>query len=146
MTKIVVEGWRAGADERREAAAVPANELPVLNDEQKEVAKKLGISEESYARSTYAGRRNQERLLEKTRRFAQILMNRLGAVADGAKIERIRLVTVDHEYKIEISLNQQRIHFRVPEEMVDDLVEGGSTEVESQIVNRLQNVLAGRAA
>lgn len=144
--EITVEGWRAGREERDEAAGVPTGQLPILTDEQKSVAKKMGISEEVYARSTYAGRKNQERLIDKTRRFARILEKRLGSISDGAQIDRVRLVTIDHEYRIDVSLKGRTVHFRVAEEMVDDLVEGGSTEIEEQIVNRLGNVLAGRAA
>jgi hypothetical protein len=144
--EIIVEGWRAGREERDAAKSVPTGELPTLTDEQKMVAKKMGISEEAYARSTYAGRRNQERLTEKTKRFARVLEKRLTPLAEGARIDRIRLVTIEHEYRIDISANGKIIHFRLPEEMVDDLIEGGSASIEEQIANRLENVLAGQAA
>ena len=144
--EIVIEGWRAGGEERKEAASVPVDQLPVLTDEQKLVAKKFGMPEEAYARSTYAGKRNQERLVEKSKRFAQILGEKLATIAEGAKIDRVRLVTIEHEYRIDLSVNDAKIHFRVPEEMVDDLVEGGSAHVGQQIADRLETVLAGRAA
>ena len=144
--EIIIEGWRAGGQERKEAATVPANQLPELTVEQKSVAKKLGISEEDYARSAYAGKRNQDRLIEKTRRFAGILEERLRSLSEGARIERVRLVTIEHEYSIELSVNDRRIFFRVPEEMVDDFIEGGSADVGRQIMNRLETVLTGRAA
>jgi hypothetical protein len=144
--EIVIEGWRAGSEERKAAANAAAADLPALTEEQKTVAKKMGISEEAYARSTYAGRRNQERLTEKTKRFARILEKRLAALAEGARIDRVRLVTIEHEYRVDISTNGKIIHFRLPEEMVDDLIEGGSASIEEQIANRLEHVLAGRAA
>jgi hypothetical protein len=144
--EIIIEGWRAGGQERKEAAGVPATQLPELTVEQKSVAKKMGISEEDYARSAYAGKRNQDRLIEKTRRFAGILGERLQTLSEGARIDRIRLVTIEHEYSIELSVNDRRIFFRVPEEMVDDFIEGGSADVGRQIMNRLETVLTGRAA
>ena len=144
--EIIIEGWRAGGDERKEAASVPTDQLPVLSDEQKAVAKKFGMSEDAYARSAYAGRRNQERLVEKSKRLADLLKERLAALSGAAQIDRVRLVTIEHEYRIDISVNDAKIHFRLPEEMVDDFVEGGSAHVGQQIVDRLGAVLSGRAA
>ncbi len=144
--EIVIEGWRAGGDERKEAARVPASQLPSLNDEQKSVAKKMGISEEDYARSAYAGKRNQDRLIDKTKRFVEFLEPGLRELSEGAQINRVRLVTIEHEYRIELSVDGRKIYFRLPEEMVDDFIEGGSSEVGRQIMNRLETVLTGRAA
>lgn len=143
--EIVIEGWRAGGEERKEAASVPIERLPPLNDAQKNVAKKLGISEEAYARSAYAGARNQERLLAKSKRFGGILEDMLRRKLGGARISRMRLITIDHEYEIEMDAGR-RILFRVPEEMVDDFIEGGSAEVGKAIERNLETVLNGRAA
>jgi hypothetical protein len=144
--EITIEGWRAGGEERKEAASVPANQLPSLTAEQKSVARKMGIAEEDYARSAYAGKRNQERLLRKTQRFGEILENKVRSISENAEIERIRLVTIDHEYRIDLRVGEQRLIFRVPEEMVDDFIEGGSAEVGRSIERNLETVLSGRAA
>jgi hypothetical protein len=144
--EIVIEGWRAGRPERQEAERVPVGQLPPLSDEQRSVAKKMGISEEAYARSAFAGRRNQERLLEKTRRFGEVLERKLRAGFEGSRIDRIRLVTIDHEYLIDLSSGDRKVLFRVPEEMVDDFIEGGSLEIGRLIERNLEAVLSGQAA
>jgi len=144
--EIVIEGWRAGGEERKEANSVPASQLPSLSEEQKKVAKKIGISEEDYARSAFAGKRNQERLLGKTRRFAEILDGILRSRPEGARIERLRLVTIEHEYRVEISASGRKFVFRVPEDMVDDFIEGGSADVGRLIEHNLETVIAGPAA
>ncbi len=144
--EIIIEGWRAGGEERKEAASVPASQLPPLNAEQKSVAKKMGISEEEYARSAYAGKQNQDRLIDKTKRFAEFLEEGLKGLSEGAQINRVRLVAIEHEYRIELSVEGRKIYFRLPEEMVDDFIEGGSSEVGRQIMSRLETVLTGRAA
>src|SRR5258708_38391170 len=122
--EIVIEGWRAGGEERKEAAGVPADQLPSLTGDQKSVAKKLGISEEDYARSAYAGKRNQDRLIDKTRRFAEILEERLQSFSEGERIDRIRLVTIELEYRFECTLNNWKLFFLVPVELVDDALQG----------------------
>ncbi len=143
--EITIEGWRAGGEERKEAASVPVWQLPPLTDEQKSVAKKMGISEEDYARSAYAGRRNQERLIEKTRRFAAILEAKLGSKVQGARIDRIRLLTIEHEYRIELSVEGKKVLFRVAEDMVDDFMEKGFADVGQRIEQNLETVLAVQA-
>ena len=144
--EIIIDGWRAGGEDRERAQSVPASQLPPLREAQKEVAKKMGISEEAYARSAFAGKLNQERLLEKTRRFAEILNGKLRSKIQGARIDRIRLVTIEHEYRIEFSVNDKKVLFRVPEEMVDDFIEGGSADIGQLIERNLETVLAGQAA
>jgi len=145
MPEIVIEGWRAGGEERKEAATVPVWELPPLTDEQKSVAKRMGISEEDYARSTYAGRRNQQRLIEKTGRFGEILEARLRSEAPSAVIRRIRLLTIEHEYRIEIYVEGKPVLFRVAEDMVDDFMEKGFADVGQRIVENLKTVLFTQA-
>ena len=144
--EIIIDGWRAGGEERREAASAPVYQLPVLTDEQKAVARKMGISEEDYARSVYAGRRNQERLIEKTRRFSAILEDRLKLKMPGAHIERIRLLTIEHEFRIEIYIEGRKVIYRVAEDMVDDYMEKGFAEVGQKIEQNLETVLAVQAA
>jgi hypothetical protein len=144
--EIIIDGWRAGGEDRKQAQSVPASQLPPLSEAQKEVAKKMGISQEDYARSAFAGKLNQERLLEKTRRFAEILDGKLRSKMKTARIERIRLIPIEHEYRIELFANERKILFRVPEEMVDDFIEGGSADVGRVIERNLETVLAGQAA
>jgi hypothetical protein len=144
--EIIIDGWRAGGEDRKEALSVPANRLPPLSEAQKEVAKKMGISEEDYARSAFAGRLNQERLLEKARRFAEILNGKLQSKMNGARIDRVRLVTIEHEYRIELSAGERKVLYRVAEEMVDDFIEGGSADIGQLIERNLETVLAGQAA
>jgi hypothetical protein len=144
--EIIIDGWRAGGEDRIKAQSVPASELPALSEAQREVASKMGISLEDYARSAFAGRLNQERLLEKTRRFAEILDGKLRSKIKGARINRIRLVAIEHEYRIEILANEKTIPFRVSEELVDDYIEGGSADIGRLIERNLETVLAGQAA
>ena len=143
--EIVIEGWRAGGEERKEAARVPANELPALSDEQKLVAKKMGISEEDYARSAYAGKRSQERLIEKTRRFAELLQSKLQA-RSGVEVRRIRLDVLNHRYDVVVAREGREIPFRVSEEMIDDLFQSGSESLERDLERVLDYALPVRVA
>jgi hypothetical protein len=108
--EIIIDGWRAGGVERKEAKSVPASQLPPLSEEQKRVAKKMGIPEEDYARSAYAGRRNQERLIEKTKMFARLLQRKLQERKD-VELTSIRLDVLNHRYDVVASAEERPVSF-----------------------------------
>jgi len=143
--EIVIQGWRAGREERSEAARVPASELPKLTDGQKRVAKRMGISEEDYARSAYAGTRNQERLVEKSKRFASNLQKKLESRIPGARIDRVRLLTLEHEYRLDVSVGEKKVLFRVDEDTVDDFMERGFANVGESIERNLETAITAQA-
>ena len=144
--EIIVEGWRAGVQEWRDIQGVPVQELPPLSNEQREVAMKLRIPEVDYARSALAGRRTQERLLTKTQRFAHLLEQKLQRDHEGVALTRIRLVTIEHMFQLDLTAGDRNLTVRISEDMVDDLVEGGSPSADQQIDHVLNRVLAGQAA
>ena len=59
--EIAVGGWRAAEPEV--AGSLLPEQLPRLTDEQRSVAKKLGIPEEEYARGVVAGEQNRASIL-----------------------------------------------------------------------------------
>ena len=145
MSEIIIEGWRAGGEAGKEAASAPDWQLPTLTEEQKSAAKRMGVSEEDYRRTVYAGRLNQKLLIEKTRRFAAILQVKLKSIAPDAFIDRIRLLTIEREYRIDICAQNKKVLFRVAEDMVDDFMEKGFAEVGQKIEHNLETVLFAQA-
>lgn len=142
--EIIIDGWRAGAGERKEANRVPASELPPLTGEQKRVAKKMGISEEDYARSAYAGKRNQERLIEKTKRFAGLLQRKLQERTD-VELQGIRLDVLNHRFEVLASAGGKASTFLVSEELIDDLFQSGSESRERDLERVLDYALPAHA-
>jgi len=143
--EIIIDGWRAGGQERKEAASVPTSGLPALSDEQKAVAKKLGISEEVYARSTYAGKRNQERLIEKTKKFARLLQRKLQG-RQGVQVVRIRLDVLQHRYEVLGSEGERQFSFFVSEDLIDELFQSGSETLERSLERVLDYELPAHVA
>ena len=128
--RIVVDGWRAGISEWKEAHRIPSAELPPLSDDQKKVAQKLGIPEEDYARSAAAGRRTQDQLLRKTEKFAELLQRKLDLRGGGVKITVVKLNVLEHQYEVSATENGRVISLRVSEDMIDDLLANGSENLE----------------
>jgi hypothetical protein len=142
--EIVIDGWRAGGEERKEARSVPASQLPPLSEEQKKVAKKMGIPEEEYARSAYAGRRNQDRLIEKTKKFAGFLQRKLEERKD-VEVKGIRLDVLSHRYEVLVSAGEKASSFFVNEELIDDLFQSGSESLERNLERILDYALPAHA-
>jgi hypothetical protein len=144
--EIEVQGWRAYPAEWHAVRGIPPNELPALSSEQREVARKLGISEEDYARSALAGQRTQEILLQKTERLARFLEKRIEASRLPAKINRIVLVAVEQKFTVELEVNRRPLFLRIDEAVVDDFFDSGSQGAEESLGRILDRALLGVTA
>jgi hypothetical protein len=144
--EIIIEGWRGGTGFVKKARNLTTEQLPRLTEAQKATAKKMGITEEDYARMAYAGMRSQEQLKEKTERFARNLKPTLDGLSPAWEIERIRLIVIEHEYRIDFSGQGQKAMLRIPEELVDDYLEGGVAGAWQQILERVKTRLVSQVA
>jgi hypothetical protein len=131
--KIGVDGMRFGAKETDEAYSIPREELPPLTDAQREVAGKLGVSQEGYARSFVAGEKTSNWLLEKTKRFADLLRERIPTFRSDAQVESVILRTTERRFEVEVRVNGHAVPIRVRESLVDDIFESGSEQAERNL-------------
>jgi hypothetical protein len=141
--EIAVDGWRASPEDWDAVRNVPADQLPPLTEQQREVARKLGVPEQDYARSALAGERTQEALLHKTERLARLLAERMQAAGLPGAIERAMLRTFDHRFDVELRVNDRRLPLRIDEDLVDDYFDGGSLEAEERLGRILERALIG---
>ncbi len=138
--EIAVDGIRVSPGDWEAIRKVPAGDLPPLTPPQREVARKLGIPEQDYARSALAGERTQESLLRKTERFATLLQRRLAEIAPGATVSRVTLRTLNDRFDVEVAVNNSTLPLRIDEHVVDDLFERGSADAEQRLHRILSTV------
>jgi hypothetical protein len=138
--EIAVDGWRASAADWDAVRNLPAEELPALSKEQREVAGKLGIPEADYARSAFAGKRSQETLLAKTERFARLLAGMLREANIAATVANVTLRTFDEKFDVLLRSGDNAVPLRVAESLVDDLFENGSAEAKQRMTRILETV------
>jgi hypothetical protein len=141
--EIAVDGWRAGAAEREVARSLTPEQLPRLTDQQRTVAKKLGIPEDDYARSVVAGERNRDALLVKTERLARLLEQRIQSSGIGVRINRVTLRTVQDRFDVELQINGRALPLRIDEAVVDEYFDNGSNEAEEKLGHIVDRALAG---
>jgi hypothetical protein len=143
--QVSVDGWRSSASNWQAVRDIPGDQLRPLTPEQAAVAAKLRISAEDYARSALAGERTTEALLAKTERFAKLMEQRLASRLAGVQVDSVTLETWEHKFRVVIRGKIETV-FRVNEDIVDDLFEGGSKEADERISRILDLVLGEKVA
>ena len=144
--EIAVQGWRASASEWDAVRGIPPKDLPALTDEQREVARKLGVAEEDYARSVLAGQRTQEVLLQKAEALAAFLENRIANEGRQVQVDRVVLDVVEHRFIVELDVNGKSRILRIDENIVDDYFDSGSMDAEENLARVLDRALLGVTA
>ena len=126
--QISVDGWKASPSDWSAVRGIPKDQLPSLTKEQKEVARKLGISEEDYARRALAGERTQAALLAKTETFARLLDKSIHEMGFSASVESVVLRIIEDRFDVLLDINGTKLPLRVNEAVADELLESGSAE------------------
>lgn len=139
--QIAVDGPRGSASAQDAVRRIPKEELPLLSDAQKQVARQLGASEEDYARMILEGERAHDELLVKTELFARLLEKKLREIGSQARIKNVLLRTLDEKFEIELDVNGRIVPLRVREELIDDLFEAGSPDAEERLERILRTTL-----
>jgi hypothetical protein len=143
--QISVEGRRSSIGDWQAVSVIPADQLRPLTPGQAAVAAEMKISAEDYARSILEAERATEALLEKTQRFAKFLNERLASRAAGTQIDSVTLETWASKFRVAIRGKMNTV-FRINEDLVDDLFEGGSKEADERISRVLDLVVGERVA
>jgi hypothetical protein len=131
--QVLVEGSRSNSDDWLWAQQLPAAELPPLTDEQRSIAEKLGISAEDYARSAKAGELTRRELQTKTENFGRLLEQKIRDRVPGSSVESIVLLTFEGKFRVVAVSGGKEIRLHVDEDLVDDLLQSGSPEMEARL-------------
>ncbi|HTF62550.1 MAG TPA: hypothetical protein VK638_07545 [Edaphobacter sp.] len=131
--EVVVTGWRSSNQDWSRAQQWPLQDLPPLTAEQKTVAHKLGISEEDYARSAYAGELSRQELIEKAERFGRLIESQIREIRANSSVEEVVLKTFDGKFQVLALVDGHKVRLEMDEDMVDDLLRSGSGELETRL-------------
>ncbi len=144
--EISVLGARVSITDWQAAQSTPSADVPPLTPEQREVARKLQIAEEDYARSAMADQRAMEKLLRKAEQFARLLGQILKRTAPTAGIESVVLNTWEDRFETQLQINGHVFPVNISEDIVDDLLERGSEEAEQRLARILEVALQSRVS
>jgi hypothetical protein len=138
---ISVDGSRGSSSALEAVQRIPTEQLPPLTEAQKQVARKLGATEEGYARMILEGECAQSELLVKTEMFARLLEKKLRELGSKAKIENVVLRVLDEKFEVQVHINGRVIPLKVREDLIDDLFEAGSADAEERLTRIVRTTL-----
>jgi len=126
--EVVVSDYSVSVDEWRRAQEVRRSDLPELNQEQKEVARKFGVTEEEYARGVLAGLYGRERMSGR----AQGLGEEVNKILEGLGPDHRVLAVVAEMFKgrwiLRIQTPEKVVNVAIPRELADDVLDSGAVE------------------
>lgn len=136
--EVFVRGSRSDSRDWLTAQSVSSIELPQLDQKEKEQARLGHISEERYARTIYAERLTQKRLLQRLQRFGQWLNTKVEERNPAAQIESLELDTLSGRIEVSIAVSGEKFDFEMDEDLVESFLTTGSADSEVAIFRLLE--------
>ena len=134
---VFVSGGNTSVDEYRRAMVAPKSELPELTEQQKLVAKRLGLSEEEYRRGVLADEFGHSRMLERGKRLGEVIQGVFDGLGGKYHVEAIKAEMVNLRWLVRIASADREVVADIPRALADDAVDSGASEQ----VERLKSCL-----
>jgi hypothetical protein len=125
--EVRVDGSRSSSENCLRASLAPISELPRLTPEEEEVAQRLGIQSEPYARERYAQELTDADLRDRALKLGNLVQAWLNQNQVIGTVDSVWLKTFEGKYRIELSLGGKPNLIVVDESLIDELFEQGST-------------------
>ncbi len=134
---VFVSGYSSSVDEYRQAMTAPRSELPQLTGEQQTVARKMGVSEEDYARGVLAGRLGESRMRRRGEGLGHAVEELLTGLGPDYRLDAVKADMFNERWLIRIVTRDRVFNIPVPRDLADDLLDSGA----SKEIERLKNCL-----
>jgi len=131
--EVFVSGFSSTVEEWRRALKAPASELPRLNQEQRDVAKKFGISEQEYARGYLAGLYGQERLRQRGTELGKAVEGILAGLAPGHRLSAMVAEITKLRWVARIHTPEKPVNVAIPRELADDIVDSNTIQDQEKL-------------
>jgi len=139
--EVYIPDYSSSVAEWRRAQHAPPSELPELTAEQKEVARKFGITEEEYARNVLAGQYGRQRVRQRAQALGeavQEVLNHLGRMYRVIAVSR----DMDHPgWVVRIETQKEDVDVFVSQELADDLFDSSSGGEKERLRRRVVSSL-----
>jgi len=122
---VFVSGVTSSVEDWQKAMNAPKTELPKLNEEQREVARKMGISEEEYARGVLVGQYGEKTQLERGRTLGKRIEEILEGLGDPYRLEALIREGVKFRWVARIDTPRESRSVAIPMDLADDIIDSG---------------------
>jgi len=125
---VFISGSTGSVEDWQNAMNAPKSELPKLNAGQKEVARRMGMSEEEYARGVLVGQYGENR--EKQR--GETLGLRIAEILDGLgkpyELEALIRRGVDHRWVARIRTPREPKNVAIELDLADNIIDSATVQ------------------
>jgi hypothetical protein len=126
--EVLVSDYSSSVDEWKQAQMAPKSDLPPLNKQQREVARKMGVSEEDYQRNVLAGQFGEMRLQSTGEALGKVVQDLLHMLGPDYRLDAVNGEMINGRWVCRIRTADQIVNVTIPREMVDDALESGTKE------------------
>lgn len=106
----------------------PAAELPELNPEQKEVARRFGITEADYARGYLAGLYGQDRMVARGVKLGEAVESILASFGPDYQVTSVISEMTKGRWVVRIQTSKQVLNVAVDRELADDVIDSDTVQ------------------
>lgn len=130
---VFVFGVTSSVEDWQKAMNAPKGELPKLNEEQKEVAGRMGMSEEEYARGVLVGQYGEQREKERGKKLGEKIEEIMGGLGAPYRLEALIREGVKGRWVARIETPSAPKNVAVGVELADDLIDSGTVQDEERL-------------
>ena len=117
----------------------PASELQPLTEEQKEIVRRFGITDEEYARGELAVTVGQERLRRRGEELGNLVQDLLRRLSDRYVLESVLYEGANLRWIVRIQGPRGDRNIAVSRELADDVLDSRLAESIQQLKQRIQD-------
>jgi hypothetical protein len=135
--EVFISGSTSSVEEWKRALEAPREELPELDSEQREFAKRFKISNEEYARGVLAGRFGEARQKIRGQKLGEWVTSLLQGFGESYKLVAVLREGVKFRWVLRIDTPQGVRNVAVPLDLADDVIDSGLADVLEELKQRL---------
>jgi hypothetical protein len=139
--KVEITDYSVSVDEWRRAHSAPKGELPELNELQREVAGRFGISEEKYARSVLAIQYAVRRLRTRARKLGEEVEKILLETCAECRVTRVVADLARERWIIVLQAPNRQVGITVSQETGDDFLDFATREATEELRTKVRSGL-----
>ena len=139
---MIVQSFPTSVDDWQRAQIAPSSELPALTEEQKEVARKFGLSEERYARSYLSSLYGQQRTHDRGAKLGEFIRE---LIREGQADSELLAMIWDMDrvqWVARVRSGSRIATISIPRELADDFLDSGRAIYKEQIKDLVRSGVA----
>ena len=131
--EVLVSGVTSSVDDWKRAMNVPKTELPKLSDEQKEIARKMGMSLEEYARGVLVFQYGEQRQKDRGESLGKKVEAVLGGLGQPYRLEALLREGVKGRWVARIETPTAPKNVAIAMDLADDLIDSDTVQDEERL-------------